>query len=159
MPMNAKLIKHELDSEFYELACPTLGTLMLAHFSTPDKHNAVVYGADTLFFTMHPSQRMYLRHAFPNEFDIFTSIEDFNERPTLWVLVSQMSTCYHERTPRWRGKAFWTGKNTETDQAIAEVIMQMSDQGGLRLSEWQGYIYDQRVRKSDTTKQSKRMVN
>ena len=33
MPMNEALIKHDLDSEFYELACPTLGTLMLAHFS------------------------------------------------------------------------------------------------------------------------------
>jgi hypothetical protein len=157
MPMNTNLIKHGLDDEFYELACPTVGTLMLANFSTPDKHNSIVYGADGLFFSTYRSNRMYLRPAFPNEFDIFTSIEDFNERPTLWVLVTQMSPGYHERTPRWRGHAFWAGKNTETDQAVAKVVMQMSERGGLSLSEWYGYVLDQRVRKNDAEyKRSKR---
>jgi hypothetical protein len=148
MRMNPNLIKHELDREFYELACPTIGTLMLAQFSmpNPEQHNKIVYGADGLYFSTHPAIRMYIRPQFPNEFDIYTTGEDFQERPTLWVLVTQLAPGCHERSPRWRGCPFWSHKNIESDQGIAEVVHQMSLQGGLRLSEWQGYVYDQRIR-------------
>ncbi len=79
MSLNPKLIKHDLDGEEYEHSCPTLGTLMVAHFSTPDpeQHNPLIYGADGLFFATHMDRRMYLRPAFRNEFDIFTTESDF----------------------------------------------------------------------------------
>lgn len=147
MPLGNNLVKRPVDDEEYANACPTVGTLALAHFSTPTKHNTVVYGADGLFFASYPSRRMYLRPSFRNEFDIYTSESDFEQRPMLWVLVSQSAPGFHEITPRWRGHAFWSG--TETDQAVAEVVMQMSERGGLNLSEWYGFISDQRIRKAD----------
>jgi len=158
MPLGDNLVKRPIDNEEYANACPTVGTLMLARFSTPTKHNTIVYGADGLFFSTYPSRRMYLRPAFPNEFDVFTTEEDFRERPMLWVLVTQSTPGYHEITPRWRGHAFWSGMGT--DQAVAEVVMQMSERGGLNLSEWYGFISDQRIRKADKAiNRSKQTVN
>jgi hypothetical protein len=121
--------------------------LSLAHFSTPTKHNKIVYASDGLFFSTFPERRMYLRPAFPGEFDIYTSESDFEQRPMLWVLVWQSAPGYHERTPRWRGKDFWGGM--ETDLAVAEVVAKMSERGGLHLSEWMGFVQDQRIRKAD----------
>jgi hypothetical protein len=146
MPLGNKLFKPEDDAELQN-ACPTIGALVLAHFSTPTKHNTVVYGADGLFFSTYPSRRMYLRPAFRGEFDVYTSELDFEQRPMLWVLVSQSAPGFHEITPRWRGHAFWGGM--ETDQAVAEVVMQMSERGGLNLSEWYGFISDRRICKTD----------
>jgi hypothetical protein len=158
MPLSENLIKHGIDDAEYENACPTVGTLMLAHFSTPKKHNTIVYGADGLFFATYPERRIYLRQAFRGEFDIYTSESDFEQRPMLWLLVTQLTPGYHEITPRWRGHAFWSGM--ETDQAVVDVVMQMSERGGLSLSEWYGFISDQRIRKNDAaTKHSKRTVN
>lgn len=147
MPLNPKLIKGELDGDEYENACPTIGTMMLAHFSTQENNNPIIYGADGLFFATNLTRRLYLRPAFRNEFDIFTSEADFQERPTLWVLVSQLWPGHHEITPRWRGKAFW--HDLESDQAVAEALVQMSLRGGLHLAEWYGFISDKRIRKSD----------
>lgn len=42
MPLNPNLVKHDLDDEEYANACPTIGTLMLAHFSTPERHNTLI---------------------------------------------------------------------------------------------------------------------
>lgn len=151
--LNPSIIKHELDSEEYANAAPTIGHQGLAHFSEPTKHNTIVYEADGLFFSMYPNQRMYLRPAFPGEFDIYTSAEDFARRPRLWVLVSQLAPGYHERTPRWRGKAFWNGSDVATDEGTAKLIMQMSERGGIHISEWYGWISDQRARKGSTKKQ------
>ena len=152
MPLSENLIKHGIDNAEYENACPTVGTLMLARFSAPnpDQHNPIVYGADGLFFATYPSRRMYLRPAFRNEFDVFTTEEDFQQRPMLWVLVSQLAPGFHEITPRWRGHAFWSGM--ETDRAVAEVVLQMSVRGGLNLAEWMGFVQDRRIRKADTAK-------
>lgn len=159
--LNPSLINPELDEEEYANAVPTIGHQMLAHFSTPTKHNAIVYGADGLFFSMYPNQCMYLRPAFPGEFDVFTSNEDFARRPTLWLLVVQLAPGVHEITPRWRGKAFWNGKDVVTDQSVAEVVMQMSERGGIHISEWYSWISDQRARKGKTSakKQKKSKVN
>jgi len=152
MALNPKLIKGEIDGDEYENACPTIGTMMLVHFSTPEpeQHNPVVYGADGLFFATNMTRRLYLRPAFRNEFDIFTSESDFQERPVLWVLVSQLWPGFHEITPRWRGKAFWN--DLESDQAVAKALLQMSLREGLHLSEWMGFVQDQRIRKSDAAK-------
>jgi hypothetical protein len=155
--LNPALINDELDAEEYANAVPTIGHQMLAHFSTPTKHNSVVYGADGLFFSMYPNQRMYLRPAFPGEFDVFTSNEDFARRPMLWLLVVQLAPGVHEITPRWRGHAFWHGM--KTDQDVAEVVMQMSERGGVHISEWYGYIADQRARKGKTKTKQKAKVN
>jgi hypothetical protein len=157
MPLGDNLVKRPIDDEEYANACPTIGTLMLAHFSTPTKHNTIVYGADGLFFSTYPSRRMYLRPAFRGEFDIYTSEQDYERRPMLWVLVSQSAPGYHEITPRWRGHAFWGGM--EADQAVAEVVMQMSERSGLSLAEWYGFISDQRIRKTDAANNRSKMVN
>ncbi|WP_263355276.1 hypothetical protein [Acidicapsa acidisoli] len=149
MPLNPNLVKHGLDDEFYETACPTIGTLMLARFSTPERHNPVIYGADGLFFATYPTQRTYIRPALRNEFDIFTSEAEFQARPMLWVLVTQTSPGHHMILPVWRGHAFWNGPDVATDQGVAEVFLQMCLRQGLNLSEWYGYVSDQRVRKSD----------
>lgn len=150
MSLNPNLIKHHLDGREYENACPTLGTPMVAHFSTPEQHNPAIYGADGLFFATHLDRRLYLRPAFRNEFDIFTTESDFQLRPILWVLVSQLWPGFHEITPRWRGKAFW--HDLESDHAIATVLMKMSLRNGVHLSEWLGYVQDQRIRKADAAK-------
>jgi len=160
MPLNPNLIKTQLDDEEYKHAAPTLGTLMLARFSAPDseRHNPVVYGADGLFFATHPTRRMYLREAFPNEFDIWTTMEDFEQRPKLWVLVTLLCEGFHEITPRWRGKPFW--RSGETDEAVTETVIQASMRGGLSVAEWYGFISDQRTRKSAAAKhRSKRDRN
>jgi hypothetical protein len=154
MSLNMNLVKPGIDDEEYQNACPTLGTLMLAHFSTPERHSADIYSADVLFFATHPNRRMYLRPAFPNEFDL----TDSQERPLLHVLVSLMSPGFHEITPRWRGRVFWG--ELETDQSVAEAVMKMSLRGGLSVSSWYGYFSDQRARKSAVAKlRSKRRVN
>jgi hypothetical protein len=152
MSLNSKLIDPQLDGEEYENSCPTLGTLMVAHFSTPDpaQHNPVIYGADGLFFATHMDRRMYLRPAFRNEFDVFTTESDFQLRPVLWVLVSQLWPGFHEITPRWRGKSFW--RDLESDGAVATALMKMSLRNGVHLSEWIGFITDQRIRKAESAK-------
>jgi len=151
MLMNPKVINEELDQDEYANAAPTIGTLMVAHFSAPTKHSAVVYEADGLFFSMYSDRRMYLRPALRGEFDVYTSEEDYETRPMLWVLVTQLAPGYHERTPRWRGKAFWNGPAVATDEGVAQVIMRMSAKGGLSQSEWLSWIYDQRARKGMTS--------
>lgn len=143
--MNPALIKSDIDGEVYSSACPTIGALMIAHFSTPERHREDIYGADGLFFATHPSNRMYLRPSFRNEFDIDEQETDSVERPTLWVLASQLAPGFHMLLPVWRGKAFWSG--LETDQAVAEVLLQMCLRGGLNLSEWMSYVFDRRARK------------
>jgi hypothetical protein len=157
--LNPALINDKLDAEEYANAVPTIGHQMLAHFSTPTKNNSVVYESDGLFFSMYPNQRMYLRPAFPGEFDAFTSNEDFARRPLLWILVTQLAPGVHERTPRWRGHAFWHVMKTDRD--VAEVVMQMSERGGIHISEWYSWISDQRARKCKTSpkKQKKSKVN
>ena len=147
--LNPALIKHGVDDEEYENACPTIPALMLAHLSRPDKaqHNPIVYGADGLFFSTYETRRMYLRPAFPNEFDIHTTEFDHQERPTLWVLVSLLCPGHHLLLPVWRGRAFW--RAMETDQAVADVLHEMCLRGGLSISEWYSFICDQRVRKND----------
>ena len=146
MPLNPNLIKHGVDDEEYANAAPTIGTLMLAHFSTPERHNTVIYGADGLFFATYPSRRMYLRRAFPGEFDIFTSVEDFQTRPMLWLLVQQTSPHHHMILPVWRGLFTWTG--LDSDKAVANAVEEMSLRQGLNLGEWHSFVCDRRERKS-----------
>lgn len=152
MIFNENLIRPDKDPEIYEGIIPTLGTMLLPHFSapSPEQHNEVVYGADGLFFATYPSRRLYLRPAFRNEFDVYTTEEAFQKCPMLWVLVTSLSPGYHEITPRWRGHAFWSGM--ETDQAVAEVVIKMSERGGLALSEWYGFVTDKRANNTAKTK-------
>jgi hypothetical protein len=155
MPIKESLIQHGVDDEEYANAAPTIGETMLAAFSTPDpkQHNPLIYGADCQFFATHPDRRLYLRYAFPGEFDIFTTLFEFEQRPKLSVLVTQLCEGFHERTPRWRGRAFWKGGDSDRD--VANAILEMSLRGGLSVSEWYGFISDQRVRKSDAAKLAK----
>lgn len=146
--MNPALIKRGIDDEEYSNACPTIGALMVAHFSTPERHREDIYGADGLFFAANPSNRMYLRPAFRNEYDIDTG----EERPTLWVLVSQLAPEFHNIIPVWRGKAFWNGPDVDSDEGVGRIYLQMCLRGGLNLSEWMSYIFDQRARKSNPSK-------
>jgi hypothetical protein len=146
--INPALINDELDRAEYENAAPTVGSLMIARFSTPkpDEHNPIVYEADGLFFAMHPERRTYLREALRNEYDIYTNEDEYERRPKLWLLVTQMWPGHHMILPVWRGRAFWNV--IESDKAVAEAVLQMSIRGGLSIAEWYGFICDQRIRKS-----------
>ena len=155
--MNPKRINHELDGEEYELAAPTLGAYMLAFFSLPTLHNPEWYSVDCDFFKANPQRRFYLRPAFRGEIDVFTTEEAFKNKPTLWLLVSEVAPGYHERTPRFRGKACWP--TIETDEHVAQVLFQMSLRQGEHVSEWQSFIFDQRIRKADKARDSKRKRN
>jgi hypothetical protein len=161
MTMNPDLIKHDIDGEEYANACPTVGTLMVAHFSTPERHRSDIYGADGLFFTAHPDRRMYMRPAFRGEYDLDERETQNVERPMLWVLVSQFTPGFHMVLPVWRGRNFWSGMDCNTDQGVGSVLLTMCLRGGLNLSEWMAYIYDQRARKTDTaaTKATKQRVH
>ena len=150
--LNPSLIKRGLDDEEYSNACPTIGTLMVAHFSTPKpkQHNDAIYGADGLFFATHPARRLYLREAIRNEYDIYTGEEERKERPMLWAAVLLLAPGHHMILPAWRGKAFW--RSIETDQDVADALLQMSLRGGLSIAEWYSYICDQRIRKGNKAK-------
>lgn len=159
--LNPELIKRDLDGEEYSNACPTIGTLMVAHFSTPERHRKDIYGADGLFFATHSKRRMYLRPAFRGEYDIDERETGSVERPILWVLVSQLAQGVHMILPVWRGRNFWNGPESSTDQGVGSILLQMCLRGGLSIAEWYSYISDQRVRKSDAkaAKPSKQRVN
>lgn len=160
MIFNEKLINPKTDGEIYSEACPTLATLTLAHYSTPNpaQHNPIVYGADGLFFATFPNRRLYLRPAFRNEFDLNVGEASFIECPKLWVLVSHLSDGVHEITPRWRGKPFW--KELDTDKAVAQTLIVIAVRGGLALSEWQGYVQDRRISNAyKATPRNKRREN
>jgi len=146
MLFNDKLINPDVDSSIYADACPTLGTLMLARYSTPTKHHKDIYAADNEFFSTFPDRRMYLRQAYAGEFDPFTTWEEFGKIPTLWVLVTKLSEGIHERTPRFRGQHFWTHHGS--DEQTANVLIQIAERGALRLSEWYGYVSDKRASNS-----------
>lgn len=150
--MNPALIKSDVDGELYSDACPTIGALMIAHFSTPERHREDIYGADGLFFATYPSRRTYLRPAFPSEFDIDENVE----RPMLWVLVSQLSPGFHNIVPVFRGKAFWSGVDVDSDKGVGRVYLQMCLRGGVHLSEWMSYIQDVRTRKSNLPKRHRK---
>lgn len=155
MPINQKLIQHGVDDEEYQNASPTIGETMLAHFSTPIQHNDVLYQNDGLFFAMNPGRRLYLREAFPGEFDVWTTMEEFQQRPKLWILISLLCEGVHERTPRWRGRGRASWKAADSDCDVANAIQEMSLLGGFSVSEWLGFVQDQRVRKSDAAKLAK----
>jgi hypothetical protein len=161
MPLSPHIIKHPIDDEEYATACPTIGTLMLARFSTPERHETIIYRADNQFFEANPSRRVYLRLAIRNEWDVYTTEDEFKARPSLWVSVHQTSQGHHEIIPRWRGRAEWS--DLKSDEAVVEAIRQMSQRGGLNLSEWHSFVCDQRVRKNDAARKAKRskksMVN
>jgi hypothetical protein len=154
MPLSPHIIKHPIDDEEYANAAPTIGTLMLAHFSTPERHSTVIYGADSLFFATFPMRRIYLRRALRGEFDIFTSENDYQARPVLWLLVQKTSPGYHMIIPVWRGQLFWSG--LDTDKAVANAVEKMSLRQGLHLSEWHSFVCDQRVRKTNAADNAKR---
>jgi hypothetical protein len=147
--LNPSLVKRGIDDEEYSNACPTIGTLMVAHFSTPERHRADIYGADGLFFATHHERRTYLRPAFLNEYDISERETQNAERPMLWVLVSQLADGHHMILPAWRGKAFWNGPESDSDQAVAVILLQTCLRGGINIAEWMSYVYDQRARKAN----------
>jgi hypothetical protein len=162
MPLNPHLIKPDLDGDSYANAAPTIGTLALAHFSSPERHNELVYGTDSMFFATNQSRKMYLRHALRNEFDIYTNESDYQTRPMLWLLVQQTAPMgHHMILPVWRGKAFWNTLNS--DEEVANVVERMCLRQGLSLGEWHSWVCDERVRKTDAARLSKRskkpMVN
>jgi len=161
MTINPDLIKRDLDGEEYSNACPTIGMLMVAHFSTPERHRSDIYGADELFFSTRPDRRTYLRPAFRNEYDIDERETENVERPMLWVLVSQLAPGRHMILPVWRGRNFWNGPDCSTDEGVAAILLHMCLRGGLNLSEWMSYIYDQRARKApiNAAKPKKQRVN
>lgn len=146
--LNPSLVKRGIDDAIYADACPTIGTLMVAHFSTPERYRADIYGADGLFFTTHPSRRTYLRPAFPNEFDIDAGGTHDEERPVLWTLVTQSSSGIHMILPVWRGRAFWGGPECDSDEGVAATLLTMCLRGGINIAEWYSYVSDQRVRKA-----------
>ena len=154
--MNPNLIEHETDGEDYADACPTIGTLMVAHFSRPEPqlHAPAIYEADGLFFAMHPERRMYVREAFKNEYDFSANDEAHQNRPKLWVLVVHMTAGHHLLLPCWRGRAFW--RELSSDQDVANALHLMSVREGMSLSEWYSYIADQRVRRADAKRQAKK---
>jgi hypothetical protein len=154
MPLGPQIIKHPIDDEEYANAAPTIGTLALAHFSTPEHHNRIVYEADGLLFAMYPTRRIYIRPAFRGEFDIFTTESDFQTRPMLWNLVQQMAPDHHMILPVWRGKPFWKGLQSDTE--VVEVVFQMSLRQGLNLGEWHSFVSDQRERKKYAEYKEKR---
>lgn len=161
MPLNSDLVKPELDGEEYSNACPTIGTLALAGFSLPSHPDTAMFAADGLFFATHPSRRVYLRPALRGEFDIYTCERDFEERPTLWVMVTLLAPAHHLRLPIWRGKAFWSGKECDSDDKVAQVVFMTCVRGGVHLSEWQGFISDRRIDKANKSKKRTKnpMVN
>lgn len=154
--MNPALIKRDVDDEVYSNACPTIGALMIAHFSTPERHREDIYGADGLFFTTYPSRRTYLRPAFPGEYDIDENETENVERPMLWVLVSQLAPGFHNIIPVWRGKAFWNGPEVDSDEGVGRTYLLMCLRGGIHLSEWMSYVFDCRARKSDQSKKCRK---
>ena len=156
--MNPDLIKRDIDGNEYSNACPTIGSLILAHFSTPERHRSDIYGADGLFFATHAERRMYLRPAFRSEYDIEEPETVTVDRPTLWVLVTQLAPGFHMILPVWRGRNFWNGVAASTDEGVGKLLLTMSLRSGLNLSEWMSYIYDQRARKADGSKTTKQRV-
>jgi hypothetical protein len=147
--MNPKLIKQDIDGNEYSNSCPTIGALMIAHYSTPQAHRADIYEADRLFFSVHPGRRMYLRPAFAWEFDVEESETQSQERPTLWVRVLQISSGFHEILPVWRGRAFWNGPQSDSDEGCGIVCLNCALHGGVNLSDWSAYISDARTRNAD----------
>jgi hypothetical protein len=152
MEFSDKLINPETDAEIYAEACPTLGTLMLARYSTPSRHHEAIYGADGLFFATFPERRMYLRPAYAGEFDPFNGWDEFKKMPTLWVLVLKLSDGFHEHTPRWRGNNFWTHHGT--DEQTAATLVEIAERGALKLSEWYGYVSDKRNSNRDARRKA-----
>jgi hypothetical protein len=142
--MNPKLI-NPLDSDEYANAAPTIGTLMAAHYSSPDKHRDDLYEADTQFFSMEPDRRTYLRPAFPLEWDL----NEDAQRPTLWCQVMRLSPGFHQIIPVWRGKAFWSGRDVDSDSGVGIICYACAMREGINLSEWIGYMQDCRVRNAD----------
>jgi hypothetical protein len=158
MAMNPNLIKRDIDNEEYNNSCPTIGTLLVAHFSTPERHRKDIYSADGLFFATHSDRRTYLRPAFRNEYDIDERETKNIERPMLWVLVSQLAPGKHMILPVWRGRNFWSDVSESTDEGVAAILLKTCLRGGLSLSEWMSYIFDQRARKADKTIEAKDAV-
>jgi len=153
--MNPSLIKRGLDDEMYANACPTIGSLLAAHYSTPEKHREDLYSADGFFFSMYPDRRIYLRPAFSLEFDV----DEDPKRPTLWVQVMQLSPGFHQIIPVWRGKAFWNGPDADSDISVGILCYAFAQRHGMHLSEWYAYISDQRINKtSKTTRKAKATV-
>lgn len=154
--LNANLIKPEIDGDEYADSAPTIGALMIVRYSAPDLHRRDTYEADTSFFAAHPERRTYVRPAFELEFDNNNS----KPLPVLWVQVEQYRKGFHRILPVWRGQAFWTDAQADSDEKTGSLVFLMCLRGGLSLSEWYGYISDQRIRKADESKKrSKKMVN
>lgn len=152
MEFNPKLINPVSDVEIYADVCPTIGTLMLAHYSTPAKHNPAVYKRDEQFFSTFPDRRLYLRPAIAGEFDVFKGWEAFKKLPVLWVLVSKLTEGTHEITPRYRGERFW--KNHGTDDQTAAILIEIAEKGALKLSDWYSYVADERISNRDERKKA-----
>ena len=161
MMPSPNLIKPEIDDDEYANACPNIFTQMLGRFSFPELHHEERYSADGLFFATAPSRRFYMREQFRGEFDFSDSDEDFQNRPKLWVLVSQFAPGHHFILPVWRGRAFWRESDSDTDEGVLRILFNMAQQSGLNLSEWYSFISDQRARMNiKSRKRSKRpMVN
>ena len=154
--LNPDLIKRGIDDDEYATACPTLGTLMVAHFSTPEAHRKDIYEADCQFFATHIDRRIYLRPTFRMEHDIDERETQNIERPTLWVSVTQLAPGFHMLLPVWRGRSFWNGPQSDSDAGVGALLLQMSLRGGLNIAEWYSYVSDQRVRKADKARDHKR---
>jgi hypothetical protein len=158
--LNPDLIKRGIDDEEYSNACPTIGTLMIAHFSTPELHRSDIFQADESFFAANPSRRTYLRPAFKLEYDLDEAETQNIAPPMLWVCVSQHAPGFHMILPVWRGQAFWNGRQSDSGAGVGALLLQMCLRGGIHIAEWYSYISDQRVRKADKSKSRKKgLVN
>lgn len=161
MEMNSDLINPDLDGEEYANACPTVGTLKIACFSTPNPdgpYRSDIHQIDCEFFASHQGRRIYIRPAIEFEYDF----EPDANRPKLWVLVTEIARGFHHRLPIWRGRAFWTDVQVDSDEGTGFVYLEACKRGGLSVSEWYGFISDQRTRKAERNaarKRSKKLVN
>ncbi|HEX4029242.1 MAG TPA: hypothetical protein VHX20_02715 [Terracidiphilus sp.] len=140
---NTARFKPGIDDETMSNCAPTLGALMLAHFSTPMMHNPAWYEDDKSWFASHPGRRLRLRAAFKGEMDVYTSDADWWKRPTLWVCVAEHAPGYHERTPRFRGQLGWI--DLKSDMEVAQMLFQMSWKEGEDALQFKSYISNQRI--------------
>ena len=98
------------------------------------RNKTLPYYGDSKFFRANPKRHAYLRVAWKNEFDKALSHLFNGEMPTLYVLVSKLSSGTHICLPVFRtNRPFWAEPQTDAD--VANVVAEMGRIGGYDIDE------------------------
>lgn len=120
----------------YQLTPPLLAMNAL-RIESPLSNRTIDYERDCKFFADYPRRHALIRDSGMGEFDINMPVGEFLQVPTLWCLVTQISSGVHSVVPVYRGRKFWSF--IKDDVVLGMVLCEMARREGMDAQEFMAF--------------------